>query len=179
MHPHRKQDNSIGKTGQPDKSPQIEAIRGKPRIAIFLLITNSEASGTQKRKDGVMRSKHFLLLVVLFIAGTTNAAFAQHAHMGGFAHLRSLGGGLTGPATTSGFHPNIGFGSSSAGGSGGTPTGPTIPGSSGAVSGMQPRFRPSARLLRGTPCTNSRSAKSTRPRQASFARCRVGDKPGA
>jgi hypothetical protein len=132
----RKQDNSIRKTGQPDKSPQIEAIRGKPRIAIFLLITNSEASGTQKRKDGVMRSKHFLLLVVLFIAGTTNAAFAQHAHMGGFAHLRSLGGGLTGPATTSGFHPNIGFGSSSAGGSGGTPTGPTIPGSSGAVSGM-------------------------------------------
>ena len=114
---------SIRKTGQPDKSPQIEAIRGKPRIAIFLLITNSEASGTQKRKDGVMRSKHFLLLVVLFIAGTTNAAFAQHAHMGGFAHLRSLGGGLTGPATTSGFHPNIGFGSSSAGGSGGTPTG--------------------------------------------------------
>ena len=134
VHPHRKQDNSIGKTGQ--QSPQIEAIRGKPRIAIFLLITNSEASGTQKRKDGVMRSKHFLLLVVLFIAGTTNAAFAQHARMGGFAHLRSLGGGLTGPATTSGFHPNIGFGSSSAGGSGGTPTGPTIPGSSGAVSGM-------------------------------------------
>jgi hypothetical protein len=136
VHPHRKQDNSIRKTGEPDKSPQIEAIRGKSRIAIFLLITNLEASGTQKRKDGVMRSKHFLLLVVLFIAGTTNAAFAQHAHMGGFAHLRSLGGGLTGPATTSGFHPNIGFGSSSAGGSGGTPTGPTIPGSSGAVSGM-------------------------------------------
>jgi hypothetical protein len=46
----RKQDNSIRKTGQPDKSPQIEAIRGKPRIAIFLLITNSEASGNSKTK---------------------------------------------------------------------------------------------------------------------------------
>ena len=83
-----------------------------------------------------MRSQRVLLLIALLIAGTTNAAFAQHAHMGGVANLRSLGGGLTGPATISGFHPNLGFGSSSAGGSGGTPTGPTIPGSSGAVSGM-------------------------------------------
>ena len=118
------------------QSPQIEFIRGKTPIAIFLLTTTSGISGTQKRKGKVMRSKHFLLLVALFIAGATNTAFAQHAHLGGFAHLRSLGGGLTGPATTSGFHPNTGFGSSSAGGSGGTPTGPTIPGSSGAVSGM-------------------------------------------
>ena len=107
-----------------------------PRIAIFLLTTSSRMSGTQKRKSEVMLSKHFLLLVALFNVGATNTAFAQHAHVGGFAHLRSLGGGLTGPATTSGFHPNTGFGSSSAGGSGGTPTGPTIPGSSGAVSGM-------------------------------------------
>ena len=83
-----------------------------------------------------MRRKHFLLLVALFVAGTTNAAFAQHAHMGGFAHIGSLRGGFTGAPTTSGFHLNTGFGSSSAGGSGGTPTGPTIPGSSGAVSGM-------------------------------------------
>ena len=82
-----------------------------------------------------MRSNYFLLLVALFIAGTTNAAFAQHAHMGGFGRFGGFGGGFTGPAVSSGFHPNIGFGSSSAGGSGGTPTGPTIPGSA-AVSGM-------------------------------------------
>jgi hypothetical protein len=83
-----------------------------------------------------MRSKHLLLLVALLVAGTTDAAFAQHAHMGGLGQLRGFGGGFTGPATTSSFHLNTGFGSSSAGGSGGTPTGPTIPGSSGAVSGM-------------------------------------------
>jgi hypothetical protein len=115
---------------------KLNPFAAKPRIAIFLLTANSRMSGTQKRKGEVMRSKHFLLLVALFIVGATNTAFAQHAHLGGFAHLQSLGGGLTGPATTSGFHPNPGFGSSSAGGSGGTPTGPTIPGSSGAVSGM-------------------------------------------
>jgi hypothetical protein len=79
-----------------------------------------------------MRSKHFLLLVGLFVAGTTDAAFARGGHMGG-AGLRALGAG---PAiTTSGFHPNYGFGSSSAGGSGGIATGPTAPGSF-AVSGM-------------------------------------------
>jgi hypothetical protein len=115
---------------------KLNQFAAKPRIAIFLLTTSSRMSGTQKRKSEVMRSKHFLLLVALLIVGATNTAFAQHAHVGGFANLRSLGGGLTGPATTSGFHPNTGFGSSSAGGSGGTPTGPTIPGSSGAVSGM-------------------------------------------
>jgi hypothetical protein len=82
-----------------------------------------------------MRSKHLLLLVALLVAGTTDAAFAQHAHMGGLGQLRGFGGGFTEPAITS-FQPNTGFGSSSAGGSGGTPTGPTIPGSSGAVSGM-------------------------------------------
>ena len=81
-----------------------------------------------------MCRKHFLLLVALFVAGTTDAAFAQHAHMGG-AVLRSFGGGFGQPAITSGFQPNTGFGSSSAGGSGGTPTGPTAPGSF-AVSGM-------------------------------------------
>ena len=79
-----------------------------------------------------MRSKHFLLLVALFVAGTTDAAFA--AHMGG-AGLRALSGGFARPAVTSGFQPNVGFGSSSAGGSGGTRTGPTAPGSF-AVSGM-------------------------------------------
>jgi hypothetical protein len=79
-----------------------------------------------------MRSKHFLLLVALFVAGTTDAAFA--AHMGG-ASLHSFGGGLARPAVSSGFQPNTGFGSSSAGESGGTPTGPTAPGSF-AVSGM-------------------------------------------
>ena len=82
-----------------------------------------------------MRSKHLLLIVALLVAGTTDAAFAQHAHMGGLGQLRGFGGGFTGPAITS-FQANTGSGSSSAGGSGGTPTGPTIPGSSGAVSGM-------------------------------------------
>jgi hypothetical protein len=78
-----------------------------------------------------MRSKLFLLLVALFVAGTTDAAFARGGHMGG-AGLRAFN---TGPAITSGFHPNYGFGSSSAGGSGGIATGPTAPGSF-AVSGM-------------------------------------------
>ena len=81
-----------------------------------------------------MRSKHFLLLVALFVAGTTDAAFARGGHMGG-AGLRALSGGFARPAITSGFQPNVGFGSSSAGGSGGTRTGPTAPGSF-AVSGM-------------------------------------------
>jgi hypothetical protein len=79
-----------------------------------------------------MRSKHLLLLVALLVAGTTDAAFA--AHMGG-GGLRGFGGRFTGPAITSGFQPNVGFGSSSAGGSGGIATGPTAPGSF-AVSGM-------------------------------------------
>jgi hypothetical protein len=78
-----------------------------------------------------MRSKLLTLLAVLLIAGTGNAAFARGAHMGG-AGLRSLGG--TGPAMTSSFQ-NYGFGSSSAGGSGGIATGPSAPGSF-AVSGM-------------------------------------------
>ena len=36
-----------------------------------------------KRKVEVMRSKHFLLLSALLFAGTSNAAFAQHARLGG------------------------------------------------------------------------------------------------
>jgi hypothetical protein len=56
--------------------------------------------------------------------------------MGGFAHLGALRGGFTGAPAPSGFHLNSGFGSSSAGGSGGTPTGATNPGSPGAISGM-------------------------------------------
>ena len=79
-----------------------------------------------------MRSKLIAVLAASLIAATGNAAFARGGHMGG-AGLRALG---TGPAiTTSGFHPNYGFGSSSAGGSGGIATGPTAPGSF-AVSGM-------------------------------------------
>jgi hypothetical protein len=87
-----------------------------------------------KRKVEVMRSKHFLLLSALLIAGTNNAAFGQHARVGGAAGRPTP----STPEVTSGFTPNIGFGSSSAGGSGGTPTGPTNPGPSGAVSGMNP-----------------------------------------
>jgi hypothetical protein len=84
-----------------------------------------------KRKEEVMRSKLLTLLAALLIAGTSNAAFARGGHMGG-AGLRAFD---TGPAISSGFHPNYGFGSSSAGGSGGIATGPTAPGSF-AVSGM-------------------------------------------
>jgi hypothetical protein len=78
-----------------------------------------------------MRSKLIAVLAASLIAATGNAAFARGGHMGG-AGLRAFN---TGPAITSGFHPNYGFGSSSAGGSGGITTGPTAPGSF-AVSGM-------------------------------------------
>jgi hypothetical protein len=79
-----------------------------------------------------MRCKHFLLLSVVLFAGTSNAAFAQHAHFDYSAERPAQ----STPGVTSGFTPNVGFGSSSAGGSGGIPTGPTNPSPSGAVSGM-------------------------------------------
>jgi hypothetical protein len=79
-----------------------------------------------------MRSKILTLIAASLIAAVTgSAAFARNGYMGG-AGLR---GEFTGPAITSGISPNYGFGSSSAGGSGGIATGPTAPGSF-AVSGM-------------------------------------------
>jgi hypothetical protein len=84
-----------------------------------------------KTKEEVMRSKLRALLIASLIAVTSNAAFARGAHMGG-AGIR---GEFSGQAITSGLSPNYGFGSSSAGGSGGIATGPTAPGSF-AVSGM-------------------------------------------
>ena len=73
--------------------------------AMLLLDHQFTEYGTQKRKGEVMRNKHLLLLVALLVAGTTDAAFAQHAHMGGLGQLRGFGGGFTGPAITS-FQPN-------------------------------------------------------------------------
>ena len=85
-----------------------------------------------KRKDEVMRSKNSILLSALLLAATSTAAFAQHAHFGGAGERPMASISEVSP----GFTPNVGFGASSAGGSGGTPTGPTNPGLSGAVSGM-------------------------------------------
>ena len=87
----------------------------------------------QLKRVRVMRSKQFVMLTALLVGATSTTATAQQG-VGGA--LSAPIGGPPAPGATSGVNPNTGFGSSSAGGSAGTSTGPTNPNSSGAISGM-------------------------------------------
>jgi hypothetical protein len=93
-----------------------------------------------KRGDH-MRLKQILLIAGL-VAATGTGAFAQHATgtkapSGNAGVMRRQQAPSTGVTTPSpGAPSNSGFGSSAAGGSGGTATGPTSPSGGGAISGM-------------------------------------------
>jgi hypothetical protein len=88
-----------------------------------------------------MRFKHVFLIAGL-VAATGTGAFAQQTtgtrtQSGTAGAMRSQQAPNTGVTTPSpGAPSNSGFGSSAAGGSGGTSTGPTSPSGGGAISGM-------------------------------------------
>ncbi len=88
-----------------------------------------------------MRFTHIFLVAGL-VAATSTGAFAQQrthprTQSGTAGVMRSQQAPTTGVTTPSpGTPSNSGFGSSAAGGSSGTPTGPTSPGGGGAISGM-------------------------------------------
>jgi hypothetical protein len=92
-------------------------------------------------KEHSMNLKH-ALLIAGFVAATSTGALAQQAnttqgHSGTAGAMRSQQAPSTGVTTPSpGAPSNSGFGSSAAGGSGGTATGPTSPSGGGAISGM-------------------------------------------
>jgi hypothetical protein len=88
-----------------------------------------------------MSLKHILLIAGL-VAATSTAGLAQQAtgtqgHSGTAGAMRSQQAPSTGVTSPSpGTPSNSGFGSSAAGGSAGTATGPTSPSGGGAISGM-------------------------------------------